>query len=168
MPQITRLPAPATTSGPFVRHGSLYVDRSIDADFRKAEAYLRGDSIMRKTFDDLERGPRIYYVTGNARNDDHYGALSDVVTWDPHSALRTSGGGRQSPALGLGHELAHADEPAATRHRLAGTYDARYDTKEERRVIDGAEAHAARSLGESVRRDHLGDVYRVASPTAVY
>ncbi len=50
--------------------------------------------------------------------------------------------------------------------RLAGAPDAAYDNREERRVVTGSERHAARALGESVRHDHDGTTYRVASPLA--
>jgi len=92
--------------GDYVRHGSVFVERSIDRAFTRAEGYLRGDRIMRHVFDDLEHSLVPSYVTGNTSDDDHYKDATRTVTWDPHSALRTSDGGRQSPALGLGHELA--------------------------------------------------------------
>lgn len=153
---------------PYVHHGSLAVQRSLDTAFRRAEAYLRGDSVMRHTLDDLEGGATAYVIRANARNDDHFDPSFDTVDWDPYSALRTSRGGRQSPALGLGHELVHADENPRVRARLAATPSLRYDTAEERRVIRGAEAHAARSLGEAARSDHAGSTYRVVSPTSLY
>ncbi len=155
-------------AGDYVRHGSVFVERSIDRAFTRAEGYLRGDRIMRRVFDDLEHSLVPSYVTGNTSDDDHYKDATRTVTWDPHSALRTSDGGRQSPALGLGHELAHADEDASLRHRLVATYDRSYDNKEERRVILGVETHAAHALGEGTRRDHGGTVYRVNSPTSLY
>ena len=149
----------------FIAHGSLHVERSLDRDFRKAEAYLRADGIMSRTFDDLENAAQPTYVVGNHRNDDHFDFASHAVTWDPHSALVTFNGGSQSPALGLGHELSHADENAVVRARLAATFDPAYDTKKERRVIRGAEAHAARTLHEGVRHDHGGSIAYVAGPT---
>ncbi|GAC1529547.1 MAG: hypothetical protein NVS2B8_17250 [Vulcanimicrobiaceae bacterium] len=156
-----------TRSTHFVAHGSLLVDRSIDREFRAAEAYLRADTVMAQTFDDLERAPEATYVLGNRRSDDHFDFAARAVTWDPHSALRTTEGGRQSPALGLGHELVHADEDAIVRERLASKYDPAYDNREERRVIRGAEAHAARTLGEGTRHDHSGTLAHVDSPTAL-
>jgi len=41
---------------------------------------------------------------------------------------------------------------------------AKYDNREERRVIAGSERHAATTLGEDVRHDHRGWTYRVDSP----
>jgi len=151
---------------PYIHHGSLAVERPLDRAFCEAERYLRGDAVMARTLDDLESGSSACVITGNRRNDDHFDPLTRIVAWDPYSALRTTAGGAQSPALGLGHELVHADADPQTRERLAHTRSPRYDDAEERRVIRGAETHAARTLGESVRHDHAGSVFRVASPTS--
>ena len=159
--------APLVGRDPYIHHGSLAVERGLDKAFSLAERYLRGDSIMRRTFDDLESGRTTFVIAKNSHGDDHFDPSSRTVAWDPHSALRTTDGGRQSPALGLGHELAHADEDARVRAYLAATPSVRYDDAEERRVIRGAEAHAARSLGEATRYDHDGTTYRVSSPAAL-
>jgi hypothetical protein len=156
----------SVTPAGFVRHGSVYVDRTIDRDFTKAETYLRGDAVERGIFDKLEGAAKRLYVVGNARDDDHFDANANAVFWDPHSALRTTQGGGQSPALGLGHELDHAACASAARAIRAATPDVDYQNKEERRVIRGSEAHAAATLGESSRYDHAGRTYRVASPLA--
>ena len=120
---------------------------------------------MARTLDDLERAPTPIVVRGNRYDDDHFDPVTRTVAWDPYSALRTTDGGGQSPALGLGHELVHADADPRTRERLAHIRSPRYDNAEERRVIRGAETHAARSLGESIRHDHAGATFRVTSPT---
>ena len=78
------------------------------------------------------------------------------------------GHGRQSPALGLGHELDHAAAGDDAFGLLAEIPDRRFDNLEERRVILGSERHAARTLHESVRYDHRGRIYRVDSPVARY
>ncbi|MDP9017008.1 MAG: protein rhsD, partial [Candidatus Eremiobacteraeota bacterium] len=95
---------------------------------------------------------------------DSYDAVTRTIHWDPYSALRTTSGGTQSPALGLGHEADHAIVNAG---RAAPGWNTRvraYDDLEEQRVIRGSEAHAARTLGESARHNHRGSTYRVASP----
>ncbi|HEX8805731.1 MAG TPA: hypothetical protein VF741_02235, partial [Candidatus Aquilonibacter sp.] len=99
---------------------------------------------------------------------DHFDPSDDEIAWDPYSALRPTNGGRQSPALGLGHEVDHAVEDPCAESRLQDTADTRYDNAEERRVVTGSEAHAARMLGESVRHDHRGKTFRVTSPIARY
>jgi hypothetical protein len=149
-----------------VHHGTLAVPRAANALYEQAKHYLCQDSEEKRLFDRLEhaRDGREYRLTINHRNDDHFDPSDNAIAWDPYSALRTSRGGRQSPALGLGHEVDHAVENKCAANRLRSTPDARYDTAEERRVIDGSECHAARTLHESIRHDHRGSTYRVASP----
>ncbi len=142
----------------------LPLSRSTAHLYDEAKRYLSRDPSERALFDRLERDPaRHYRLTVNHRNDDHFDPGTDTIAWDPYSALRTTGGGRQSPALGLGHEVAHAVEPRAVERRLAHHRVAHYDNAEERRVIRGSESRAAHTLGESARRDHGGTCYRVSS-----
>jgi RHS repeat-associated protein len=96
---------------------------------------------------------------------DRYDPATRTVYWDPHSALETTEGGHQTPALGLGHEMAHATGNRHDTAVLSNTPDARYDTKEERRVILNYENPAARELGESTRSNHGGVPYNVDCPT---
>lgn len=151
----------------YVHYGSLAVAAPARANFERAVRYLSRDPVERSLFDRLERGPDRVTLTTNARNADDYDPNARAIHWDPHSALRTSEGGRQSPALGLGHEVDHAVHDGPGEWHRAQTFDARFDTAEERRVITGSERHAARSLGESIRHDHRGTTYRVDSPTAM-
>lgn len=151
----------------WIRRGSLLLPRSADADYRAAKAYLSHVAIESRLFARLEhaRG-REFRLTVNHRNADSFDPSTNTIAWDPYSALRTSGGGRQSPALGLGHEVDHAVETPAREAALAARASRAYDTAEERRVIIGSERHAARSLGESPRSDHRGTCYRVDSPVS--
>jgi hypothetical protein len=96
---------------------------------------------------------------------DRYDPQTRTVYWDPHSALKTTMGGHQTPALGLGHEMAHATGNRHMTGRLMMEPDRQYDTKEERRVILNYEDPAARQLGESLRYNHGGTPYNVACPT---
>jgi hypothetical protein len=148
-------------------YGSLVVPVRARADFDRAVAYLAHDGGERRLFDRLEHGAHTIRLATNAHDDDSYDPETRTIHWDPHSALRTTGGASQSPALGLGHELDHAVEPDAIRDALDRRHLRGYDTAEERRVIAGSERHAARTLGEGVRHDHRGITYRVDSPTAM-
>jgi hypothetical protein len=152
----------------FTQHGTLTLPSADDALYEQAKHYLIRDPLEAKLFSELEHSPdgRTYQLTINHRNDDHFDPTDNEIAWDPYSALRTTRGGTQSPALGLGHEVDHAVENSATGERLRNTPDPRYDNAEERRVITGSETHAARALGESVRYDHGGTTYRVNSPIA--
>lgn len=151
----------------YVHHGSLDVPATAEKSYESAKTYLCKDAVERRLFYRLEHAHSHHYTLAvNHRNDDHYDPNTNTIAWDPYSALRTTGGGRQSPALGLGHEVDHAVENARIADRLRNTHDAQFDTAEEHRVIMGSEAHAARTLGEGVRHNHGGATYRVASPVA--
>ena len=145
--------------------GSLTLPRRADSLYEQAKAYLSRDPAEARLFTRLQHAPdRRFTLTINHRNDDHFDPNTNTIAWDPYSALRTTTGGHQSPALGLGHEIDHALENPRIENRLRERYDARYDDAEERRVITGSEARAARCLHESVRHDHGGSTYRVRSP----
>jgi len=151
----------------FVHYGSLAVAASVRGDFDRAVAYLSRDPVERALFDRLEHGSQQVTLTANHRDADDFDPNTRTIRWDPHSALRTAAGGRQSPALGLGHEVDHAVHDGPREWQRDNTFDKQYDTAEERRVITGSERHAARTLGEAVRHDHGGTTYRVDSPTAL-
>ena len=144
----------------------MHVPRAMRRDYDLAKAYLCRDSSERAIFRTVERSPREFTLHRERRGNDRFDPAANAVWWDPYSALRTSRGGRQSPALGLGHELAHAAEPPARERILNARVLRGYDTLEERRVIRGSEAHAARTLREGVRTDHRGSLYRVATPVS--
>jgi len=146
--------------------GTLEMSASARTDFRRAVRYLERDGRMREIVRRAEHAGRTLHLHLNHRGDDSFDPSTDTIAWDPHSALQTSEGGRQSPALGLGHELDHATVAAAIRARGEARPDPAYDNREERRVIRGSEAHAARTLGEAARHDHAGSLYVVASPVA--
>ncbi len=128
---------------------------------------MRRDPVERRLLERLEHLPHRVRLTANSRDGDDYDPNTRTIHWDPHSALRTSSGGRQSPALGLGHEIDHAVHDGPRAWLRADTADATYDTAEERRVICGSETHAARTLGEAIRHDHGGTCYRVPSPVTM-
>jgi hypothetical protein len=148
----------------YVDHGSLRVPAAADADFRAAVRYLARDSAMRSVIAHVEHSRTEYTLKIIHNGNDRYEPDTHVVAWDPSGALRTTSGGRQSPALGLGHELAHAAVRPWVLDAGSRIHVRAYDNAEERRVIRGAEAHAARTLGEATRADHGGAGYRVASP----
>ncbi len=143
----------------------LIVPANAKHDYEAAKAYLSRDSLERALFHRLEHScERTFRIAINSHNDDSFDPGTDTIAWDPHSALRTTNGGTQSPALGLGHEVDHAVESPRREAALSRRVSRRYDTQEERRVITGSERHAAQTLGEGIRSDHDGRCYRVASP----
>ena len=155
----------AARSAPAVHYGSLVIPRTAQPLVDDAFAYLRRDTVERSLIERVEHRPVRTRITINHRGDDSYQPDTRTIRWDPTSALVTTRGGRQSPALGLGHELDHAAEDARTYDGLQNVPDDAFDSLEERRVITGSERHAAHTLHESVRQDHDGKLYRVPDPT---
>ncbi len=149
---------------PTVRYGSLTLPRAAKDLVDSAFAYLRRDAVERSLIARVEHGRVRHRIVIDHRGDDSYQPDTHTIRWDPTSAMRTSHGGRQSPALGLAHELDHAAAGDIAYEVLAGIPDRRFDNAEERRVILGSERHAAHTLHESTRSDHMGRVYRVDSP----
>ncbi len=150
-----------------VHFGSLAVPAKAARDVKSAFAYLARDPVERSLIDRIEQSDTKHRITINRHGNDSYDPMRETITWDPHSALLTTSGGRQSPALGLAHEIDHAvesaDNPLAY-DLLAARHAVSYDNLEEKRVIRGSETHAAHTLGEDVRHDHDGELYRVPSP----
>jgi hypothetical protein len=161
-----RAPDLAAAHARFIAHGSLRVPASADRAFDAAVRYLRRDERMRHVIATVEHSHTSYTLRIVHDGADEFDPNASAIDWDPTSALRTTEGGRQSPALGLGHELAHAAERPSRYDAHCAARLRAYDDAEERRVIRGAEAHAARTLGEAQRFDHRGTLYRVASPVA--
>jgi len=151
-----------------LRHGTLSVARSLERDYDLARTYLCRVPRERAIFARLEHAPhgRRYRLLNDRRGNDRFEPATNTIYWDPYSALRTTRGELQSPALGLGHEADHAVETPSRERALARTANARYDTAEECRVIRGSERIAARALREGVRFDHRGHTYRVATPVS--
>jgi hypothetical protein len=149
-----------------VRYGSLTIPRTAKHFVDDAFAYLRRDAVERALITRVEHGGVQQRIVIDHCGDDSYDPNTHTIRWDPTSAMRVSGNGRQSPALGLGHELDHAAAGDDMFGLLAEIPDRRFDNVEERRVILGSERHAARTLHESVRNDHRGRIYRVDSPVA--
>jgi hypothetical protein len=151
---------------PAVHYGSLAIPRASKNLIDGALAYLSRDPVERALIRRVEHSRVPHRILIDHRGEDSYQPDTRTIRWDPTSAMRTTHHhGRQSPALGLGHELDHAAENARTYDRLQNIAVRAYDSVEERRVITGSERHAARTLHESVRFDHCGRLYRVAAPT---
>jgi hypothetical protein len=147
-----------------VHYGSLAIPRRAKKLVDSAFAYLSRDALERSLIRRVEHSRVPHRIVIDHCGDDSYRADTHTIHWDPTSAMRTTGFGRQSPALGLGHELDHAAVNEAAFDLLAAIPDRRFDNLEERRVILGTERHAARTLHESTRDDHWGRLYRVATP----
>jgi RHS repeat-associated protein len=129
-----------------------------------ADKYLSQAAATRWVLQAFKKGH--FHVSLNHIGDDRYDDRTRTVHWDPHSALRTTGGGLQTPALGFYHEMVHATGNPPLVQMLLDIRDPHFTDLEERRVIQDYETPAARDLGEGTRNDHFGQPYNVASPTS--
>lgn len=154
-----------STPAATVRYGSLTIPLSGQREIDEAFGYLAHDPVERSLIEQLERSRTPHHIVMDHHGNDSYDPNTHTIRWDPFSALLTTDGGSQSPALGLGHEMDHAVENPSRYDGHADAVDFDYDNAEERRVILGSERHAALTLGESVRFDHSGRLYHVAGPT---
>jgi len=139
-------------------------------EYSKAVNYLARDRGMLAIIRSLEGSSTNYIIVMNDYVDDNaYYPNTHTIYWNPHEAKLCTSGGRQSPALALGHEMAHAsdDDKNSIMHRFRMWRSSKnYNDMEEERVITGPESAAARTLGEGIRKDHSGKHYTVRDPTS--
>ena len=147
-----------------VHYGSFVIPLSAQRHVDAAFAYLARDPAARSLIERAERARRPHRLRIDHHGRDAYLPGSRTIVWDPHSAMRV-GNGRQSPALGLAHELDHALANPRRFDRLVERDEPGYDNAEERRVITGLEHRVARTLHEAVRHDHRGTLYDVREAT---
>ena len=118
----------------------------------------------------LEKVETVVFIKeGKSLNDFYYDPSTKTIVYNPYSGLKTTSGGKQTPALGFLHEAAHALQDVTNPEQLAKdvkTPDPQYGNKEERRVIEEVETPAAIKAGEGTRSDHSGTPYRVKDPTS--
>jgi RHS repeat-associated protein len=139
-------------------------------DYHIAIGYLQNDPGTADIINVLSNSATVYHINFNNEDNDSFNPSTNTINWDPRSGCSCStGNGIQSPALGLGHEMAHA----AIAKWLGGLltnlslFAGDYDNWEEWRVITGAELDAARNLGEPVRTDHrCSATPKMPSPTS--
>lgn len=148
--------------------GSLRIPETHFDQFAAAERYLAKDPESIAILAALEQSRNATRICVIRDGNDRFDG-ADTIAWDPHSALRTTRGGCQSPALGLLHEEDHAFgriTAPKVQQRLLGTPDRCYDNLEEKRVIAGVETRAAKILGEGIRTNHRGTLFTVSKPTS--
>ena len=144
------------------------VSKQFKADFAKAIKYLNKHGIS-NNIAKLEKSDVIITIQEpSVENEMYYNPEAKTIVWDSHSALETTDGGKQTPALGLGHEAEHAlGDIEGTMESTYPDPESPYDTAEEKRVIEGWETPAAKKAGEGTRSDHGGRAYQVECSTCV-
>lgn len=126
-------------------------------NYQAALEYLSRNRWMKDIITRLQGSKTHYSVVFSQGSTfkDEFDPSTKKISWDPHGSLMV--GGCLSPALALGHELAHADgyNYSPVRFQLRSLIlDNQYGTSEEKRVITGPESSAAATLGEPRRRTH--------------
>jgi RHS repeat-associated protein len=118
---------------------------------------------------ELRNRPEVIELQQGAPGMMEYSPGNRTLTIDPLSGNKVGEGRIQSPALGLLHEASHALQHLTNEAQFNSDSkpksDARYDTKEERRVIERVETPAARKLGEPTRTNHRDGHVPVKCPT---
>jgi RHS repeat-associated protein len=126
-------------------------------EYARARKYLsktKDFAILKRMEDSKET---ITLREGTKLTDTAYNPHSKELVWNPYSALITPGGGKQSPALGLLHELDHAEKHL----KDPSKFNAIPYEQEELRVIKGSETRAARTLKEGTRTTPNSDKYHL-------
>ncbi|EMU7578945.1 RHS repeat protein, partial [Escherichia coli] len=141
------------------------------SDFNQAVEYLKQDSRMKEAIDFLSSSEETIKIEYIDETDVRFDPDKMTIYWNSKAALFCSTDLKsksQSPALGLGHEFAHAHLYLIDKDGYMGLVrraDEQYKNKEEARVITLIEQHAAKTLGECTRTAYNGVYYRVNTPT---
>ncbi|WP_212737062.1 RHS repeat domain-containing protein, partial [Escherichia coli] len=141
------------------------------SDFNQAVEYLKQDSRMKEAIDFLSSSEETIKIEYIDETDVRFDPDKMTIYWNGKAALFCSTDLKsksQSPALGLGHEFAHAHLYLIDKDGYMGLVrraDEQYKNKEEARVITLIEQHAAKTLGECTRTAYNGVYYRVNTPT---
>ena len=117
----------------------------------------------------------IFKIKEGEFDDEKYSPLTRTITFNPHSGLKVLDdngnptGERQTPALGLLHELGHAfvKLTKAFVSNFFNNGDDQYDNKEDTWIIKNIETPAAKILNEGIRYNHDGDAFKAKNSTSM-
>jgi len=134
-------------------------DNALQRDFNTARQYLSQDAGMRAGFNAVEKSSfRVVVERSSGFNQAGRveGKDTIVIKWDPRMGVFfPTTRDTQSPAMGLGHEVAgHAQQAIKDPELKQGIH-------EEMRVINNIETPAAKALGEGVRVKYEGRPIKV-------
>jgi uncharacterized protein RhaS with RHS repeats len=80
------------------------------AAYEIAIVYLKGSDRGAELLNKLEESTEVITISINDDDNDSYNPATNTVNWDPDSGLVTGSGEIQSAAIGLIHELGHAEQ----------------------------------------------------------
>lgn len=115
-------------------------------------------------------------LVDNTGKGSFYRPSEQAIYYDPTAGIETTEGHLLSPATALNHEVDHAIQHKENPDQFKNDidpfdgYDANYDTKEEKRVIEGSEQttalkHGEIKEGEVTRKNHSGLPMVMPDPT---
>ena len=144
---------------------------SFKNDVRRAFRYLKKSPTGSRLIGTLEQSSRIIRIEETRDLSGVEFSPDDLtVTWHPRSALKVKNGGRQTPALGLAHELGHAEKRIRNAREEDRDFEQKlrngYHNLAEKKIIRGVEYKIAKELNEATRTDHEGSEYLATSPTS--
>ena len=148
-----------------VTHTNSFVNEFLQAYYYLNE-HNAGDNLKK-----IVTNPKYKTTITQTNKKSYTGSFRGVasVWWNSKMGIYTTEGGRQSPALQLEHEFGHALSRLTDLHNHLARerqYDPQYDNAEERRVTTGSERRSAKRLGESIRYNHKGTLYRTKGVTS--
>lgn len=144
--------------------------------FQQARQYL-ADTPLGKLLKQMDEDSDEIYkvvVSKNSKETSAYDPFTRTIFWDCNMGVVTNYRycgdikGSLSPAVVLGHEVAHQEDHRkdTKRHNdRKKKKDPDYSNEEERRVIEELEVPTARHLGETTRSGHHGEPSYVNGPT---
>lgn len=124
----------------------------------------------------LINNEKVIKIKNTNIGNDRYNPLTNTVYYNPQSGLKcvdengTPTGEKQTPALGLYHELGHGHvDINMSKDEKKGFYilDNNYHTKAEKYVIENLETPAAKILNEGTRNNHFGIPYKTKNSTSI-
>ena len=126
----------------------------------------------------IQASSKVYYLKEATGNVSSFNPNNKTVSWNPNLAKITNEYVSLSPATIVNHEFDHVNQfdknPSQFRKDTDPTTgkDTQYDTKEEKRVIEGSEQETAKKHGEisgeeCTRTDHqMNSFTKVDDPTS--
>ncbi len=123
----------------------------------------------------LINNKKIVKIKNTSIGNDRYNPMTNTAYYNTQSGLEcvdengNPTGEKQTPALGLYHELGHGHiDINMNKDEKKGFYmpDKNYDTKGEKYVIENFETPAAKILNEGTRNNHSGNVIKTKNSTS--
>jgi len=130
------------------------------AETRDAAGYLGNDKEFIKQFQELKDSKETYVIFIGTQTVsghdalDYYDPKTRTIMWNPYLAVETDNGEIMSPALGLRHEVDHANKHDHDGQAFSDNWDnPKFRNAEEDRATSD-ENKSATELGEPTRKDH--------------